>query len=104
MAQTRIPGGVVHEVPDDLGEALRSDHEVLALWENLTPLARNEWICWVTYPKKDETRRDHVRRTVSELKDGMRRPCCWIGCVHRKDKTISPSVRYVLSTRNIKHS
>lgn len=95
MAQ--ISGGVVHKVPADLRAALIPDHKALTVWENLTPLARNEWICWITFVKKDETRKQHVKRTISELKDGMRRPCCWIGCIHRKDKKISPSVQYALS-------
>ena len=42
----------------------------------------------------------HVKRTISELKEGMRRPCCWLGCIHRKDKPISPSVQYVLDRRS----
>lgn len=94
-----ISGGVVHTVPTDLKEALTSDAKALAKWEGLTPLARNEWICWVTFVKKDETRKDHVKRTVSELKEGMRRPCCWLGCIHRKDKAISPSVQGILNKR-----
>ena len=99
MANKYISGGVVHNVPADLRGALVSDTKALALWEGLTSLARNEWICWVTYVKKEETRKEHVKRTVSELKEGMRRPCCWIGCIHRNDKKISPSVQYVLSKR-----
>lgn len=97
-----IPGGTVHKIPKDLLSALTSDPKALAVWESLTPLARNEWICWTTLVKKQETRKDHVRRVVSELKEGMRRPCCWIGCIHRKDKKISPSVKYVLSRRSKK--
>lgn len=92
-----ISSGVVHKVPTDLHDALSSDQKALAAWEDLTPLARNEWICWVTFVKQDKTRIDHVKRTVSELKEGVRRPCCWIGCIHRTDKKISPSVRYVLN-------
>lgn len=95
-----ISSGVVHKIPTDLREALVADQKALKVWEGLTPLARNEWICWVTFVKKEETRKDHVRRVVSELKEGMRRPCCWIGCIHRKDKKISPSVRGILSKRN----
>lgn len=94
---TNISGGVVHKMPDDLREALTSDNKALEKWESLTPLARNEWICWVTLVKKEETRAHHIKRTVSELKEGMRRPCCWIGCIHRTDKKISPSVQYVLN-------
>jgi hypothetical protein len=95
-----ISSGAVHKVPADLKEALTSDQKALVLWESLTPLARNEWICWVTLVKKEETRKEHVKRTVSELKEGMRRPCCWLGCLHRTDKKISPSVQYVLSKRS----
>ena len=74
--------------------------KVLAAWEDLTPLARNEWICWVLWPKKAETRRQHIQRLQSELLEGKRRPCCWLGCIHRKDKELSPSVRWVLSRRS----
>ncbi len=95
-----ISSGTVHNLPSDLKVALTSDSKALVLWESLTPLARNEWICWVTFVKKEETRKDHVKRTVSELKDGMRRPCCWLGCIHRKDKPISRSVQYVLNKQH----
>jgi len=100
MVKKTISGGTVHNLPKDLREALTSDPKALTLWEGLTPLARNEWICWVTFVKKDETRKDHVKRTISELKEGMRRPCCWLGCIHRTDKAISPSVQYVLSKKS----
>ncbi len=96
MNKSDISSGVVHEVPDDLLEALTTDAEALAAWENLTPLARNEWICWTISVKKPETRREHVERVRTELKEGVRRPCCWIGCIHRTDKPISRSVQYVL--------
>lgn len=99
MSKTISPG-VIHKVPTDLREALASDRAALAKWEDLTPLARNEWICWATFVKKDDTRREHIKRVVSELKEGMRRPCCWLGCIHRKDKPISPSVQYVLDRRS----
>ena len=78
-----IAGGVVHDLPADLGELLRHDQAALATWEDITPLARNEWICWVISVKKLETRRQHIDRVRSELKEGMRRPCCWPGCPHR---------------------
>lgn len=97
MTSDQISQGVAHKVPPDLKKALTSDPKALTLWESLTPLARNEWICWVTFVKKDETRKDHVKRTISELKEGMRRPCCWLGCIHRTDKPISHSVQYVLN-------
>jgi hypothetical protein len=99
MGINDLSGGVVHQVPEDLRTELINDAKARQLWEGLTPLARNEWICWTTLVKKEETRRDHVRRVVSELKAGMRRPCCWIGCIHRKDKAISPSVQGILNKR-----
>ena len=102
MTKKDISGGVVHKLPADLREALTADPRALALWEKLTPLARNEWICWTTFVKKPETRKEHVDRVRSELKEGMRRPCCWISCIHRADKSISPSVQYVLSKKSRK--
>ena len=101
-AGRQISNGTVHKVPLDLHKALTSDRAARATWEDLTPLARNEWICWVTFVKKRETRKEHVKRTISELKEGMRRPCCWIGCIHRTDKSISPSVQSVLDRRSKK--
>lgn len=80
----KISGGTVHKLPRDLRKALLSNKTALMAWEDITPLARNEWICWTTYPKKQETRVQHVKRTCSELTEGMRRPCCWIGCPHRE--------------------
>ena len=83
MTAVRISGGVVHNLPADLRRALTSDASALAAWEDITPLARNEWICWTISVKKSETRQQHVERVCSELKEGMRRPCCWPGCPHR---------------------
>ena len=79
-----ITGGVVHALPEDLGSALRVDAHTLDLWESLTPLGRNEFICWVTDAKKAETRARRIRRTREELEEGKRRPCCWPGCKHRE--------------------
>lgn len=92
-----ISGGTVHKMPADLRGALLADKNVLALWGDITPLARNEFICWVENAKQIETRKRRVRRTCEELLEGNRRPCCWIGCIHRKDKPLSPSVKWVLS-------
>ena len=78
-----IPGGVVHDLPDDLEGALKLDSRALATWEDITPLARNEWICWIESAKKPETRRKRIDWGRSNLRDGKRRPCCWQGCSHR---------------------
>jgi uncharacterized protein YdeI (YjbR/CyaY-like superfamily) len=83
MPTKEIATGVVHKVPDDLRKALTSDQSALERWEDLTPLARNEWICWTVSVKKPETRKNHIKRTITELLEGKRRPCCWAGCIHR---------------------
>lgn len=98
----KILGGVVHELPADLRKALAADAKALAAWEDITPLARNEWICWTISVKTPEKRGEHVERVISELKEGMRRPCCWIGCTHRKDKQLSSSQKFILSRRGKK--
>ena len=92
-----ISGGVAHELPTDLRAALSSDADALKAWESLTPLARNEWICWTMSVKTPEKRDEHVRRVVSGLKEGKRRPCCWYGCTHRTDKELSPSQKFIMS-------
>jgi uncharacterized protein YdeI (YjbR/CyaY-like superfamily) len=78
-----IPGGVVHDLPPALEAALRGDAEALATWHDISPLARNEWICWMTPAKKEETRRKRLEWGRSSLSEGKRRPCCWPGCPHR---------------------
>jgi hypothetical protein len=102
MIKKTISSGTVHKMPVDLRKALAADKTALAIWESLTPLARNEWVCWVTFVKKDETRKEHIKRTTRELKQGMRRPCCWLGCIHRPDKLVSPSVQAMLNRRSKK--
>lgn len=75
--------GAIHSMPADLQKALRSSPQALSLWKDITPLARNEWICWVISGKKAETRGIRIGKALSKLKGGMRRPCCWAGCPHR---------------------
>jgi uncharacterized protein YdeI (YjbR/CyaY-like superfamily) len=81
--EEQILGGVVHELPADLEAALRADPVALAAWRTLTPLARNEWICWIISPKKPETRVKRIAWGRESLAEGKRRPCCWPGCPHR---------------------
>ena len=78
-----LSNGVVYDVPADLRETLTSSSKARDAWEDITPLARNEFICWVEDAKKPETRTRRIRRTKEELRDGKRRPCCWPGCPHR---------------------
>ena len=84
-----FPQGVVHEAGPDLKDALRADPEVFPLWTGLTPLGRNEFICWVEDAKQPKTRQRRIERTREELLEGKKRPCCWVGCIHRTDKAPS---------------
>lgn len=84
MSARQVPGGVVHPLPGDLRAELVADPAVLAAWCDITPLARNEFICWVEDAKQSTTRERRIRRTREELAQGQRRPCCWPGCRHRE--------------------
>ena len=79
----KISSGVVHTVPADLRKTLTASAGMRTAWEDITPLARNEWICWIISVKKAETRKEHITRARSQLIAGKRRPCCWPGCPHR---------------------
>ena len=83
LSEKEILGGVVHDLPEDLKKALTPDAKALETWEDITPLARNEWICWIESAKKAETRTRRIEWGCSSLKEGKRRPCCWPGCPHR---------------------
>jgi uncharacterized protein YdeI (YjbR/CyaY-like superfamily) len=78
--------GPLHKMPTDLRVAINSLPAARAAWEDITPLARNEWVCWVTSAKKPETRKLRIERAQKELVEGKRRPCCWPGCPHRGPK------------------
>ncbi len=84
MNKQEIPSGTVHNMPADLKKALFSNTAALTAWKDITPLARNEWICWVEGAKLIETRERRIERTHIELAEGKRRPCCWPGCIHRQ--------------------
>jgi hypothetical protein len=84
MSSPRVPGGVVHKLPGDLRKALGANPTALDAWKDITPLARNEFICWVEDAKQEMTRERRIRRTQEELEEGQRRPCCWPGCEHRE--------------------
>ena len=79
-----LPGGKVHDLPDDLGTAVEADETAKTAWLDITVLARNEFICWVSAAKQQKTRERRIQRAVEELVEGKRRPCCWPGCPHRE--------------------
>jgi uncharacterized protein YdeI (YjbR/CyaY-like superfamily) len=86
MTNTTIEEGVVHNVPEDLKVVLLGSAELLEKWNKLTPLARNEWICWTTIVIQEKTRKEHIKRLSDDIIEGKKRPCCWPGCPHRNPK------------------
>lgn len=83
MAKTARLAAPMHRVPTDLRQALAAAPAAKATWEDITPLARNEWICWIESAKQAETRNRRIARARADLIAGKRRPCCWPGCPHR---------------------
>lgn len=83
MNNEKISEGTVHHLPDDMKQVIINHKDIYEYWEDITPLARNEFICWVTSAKKHETRVRRIKRMCDELREGKRRPCCWPGCPHR---------------------
>lgn len=83
MTTKTVLSGTVHNLPADLKNALTASAKAFSVWQDITPLARNEWICWVTSGKLAETRNIRIQKAISKMSGGMRRPCCWAGCTHR---------------------
>ena len=83
MIKKSIVTGMLHKIPADLNKALTFNTAVQVVWKDITPLARNEWICWITSAKKDETRSRRIAVAMDKMSKGIRRPCCWAGCPHR---------------------
>lgn len=81
-----FPQGTVHHAAEDVEAALRAEPELFDLWTGLTPLGRNEFLCWIEDAKQPATRARRIVRAGEELREGKRRPCCWAGCIHRTDK------------------
>lgn len=75
-----------HDVPKTVLSVLKKDSALTELWNGLTEIQRNEWVCYVTTGAKSETREKHIRRMVSDMKAGKKIPCCWPGCPHRRPK------------------
>jgi hypothetical protein len=65
------------EIPVDLSKALKSDPQANALWMEITPMARWDWLRWIRSTNNQETRRRRIEVALSKLKDDKRRPCCF---------------------------
>lgn len=64
-------------VPADLRAALAADVAARTQWTALTPVARRDWIQWITTAKQAETRARRIDRTRAMLASGKRRACCF---------------------------
>lgn len=73
---------LVHKMPADFKKTLASDAKAQATWDDITPNARKNWICWIISAKQAETRARRIDVGLSKLSGGMRRPCCFEGCRH----------------------
>jgi uncharacterized protein YdeI (YjbR/CyaY-like superfamily) len=84
MDQNNI-SNFLHTLPDDMSFAIDDNSDIKAAWDAITPLAKNEWICWTTIVKQEKTRIEHIERMKQDLLKGKKRPCCWPGCPHRRE-------------------
>lgn len=83
MIQKEKNLNTLHRQPTDMKKAIESKPKSQMAWEDITSLARNEWICWIESAKKSETRERRIKIMIENLLAGKRRPCCWAGCSHR---------------------
>jgi hypothetical protein len=86
-------------VPKDLKRALAAAPQTIRdLWKDITPMARWEWVRWVNATPNPDTRKRRVEVTISKMKSGKRRPCCFnlAGCT---DPDLSKNGKLIPSTR-----
>ncbi|MEI7632503.1 MAG: YdeI/OmpD-associated family protein [bacterium] len=94
MSNKNLSGGLVHKIPVDLEISLTKNDKASALWNGISQIARNEFLCWVENAKQQKTRDRRIKRTIEELLEGQKRPCCWVGCIHRTDKKPSTKLAF----------
>lgn len=97
MTEEKLP----HKIPADLKKAINSNLKTKESWESVTPIAKNEFACWIESAKQQETREKRIQRACEDLMNGKRRPCCWPGCIHRKDKPLSDSQKFLISRKKL---
>ena len=65
-------------VPQDLKKALAAaPQKIQEVWKETTPMARWEWVRWVNATPNPDTRKRRVEVSISKMKNGKRRPCCF---------------------------
>lgn len=65
------------QIPEDLRAALEAAPDLEETWLDITPMARWEWVRWIQATKNPDTRARRVAVSISKLRDGKRRPCCF---------------------------
>ena len=66
------------DVPEDLAAALaQGPAKIRAVWEDITPMARWEWVRWVQATRNPQTRQRRIEASISKMDHGKRRPCCF---------------------------
>lgn len=65
------------KIPEDLDKALSKFPKARDLWNDITPLARWDWVRWIRAVKTPQTRQQHIEVALDKLNKGMRRPCCF---------------------------
>jgi uncharacterized protein YdeI (YjbR/CyaY-like superfamily) len=64
-------------IPADLRKALTAAPEARAVWSDITPIARRDWVLWITSAKQAETRARRINNACDMLAGGKRRVCCF---------------------------
>lgn len=65
------------EVPKDISRALKATPDFKRLWDDVTPMARWDWIRWIISTHNDDTRKKRIDVAYDKLRNGTRRPCCF---------------------------
>ena len=65
------------DIPKDFQTALDDAPDISETWEDITPMARWEWVRWINATRNPETRKRRVQVSISKLRSGKRRPCCF---------------------------
>jgi len=73
----QIEKGTEPKLPADLRKVLAASSQAKAQWEDLTPIARRDFVSWIESAKQRQTRKRRVESVPSRLESGKRRPCCY---------------------------
>ncbi|MCI0589123.1 MAG: YdeI/OmpD-associated family protein [Planctomycetes bacterium] len=66
-------------VPLELRKSLAAAPLAQASWADITPMARRDWVLWISTAKQPETRMRRIEKACDMLGSGKRRVCCFPG-------------------------